>query len=230
MIGNIFRFLNRAVINLLARVEIIDQELAKAVQGSHILVSNHLGFIDGFLLYYVSWHTDLIVIVAEKYEQNAIFRWLGRNMDIIFIDRYAADVRSFRQVYRRLKRGGVLAIAPEGTRSPTGGLIEGHMGAPYLAMKLRVPVVPAGIIGSQDRRLVLHWKKLRRPVIQVRFGEAFDLDELPQEGREAALQAGLDEIMCRIAYLLPPVHRGIYAGHPRLAALEAARMAENSVF
>ncbi len=216
MIEKLFRFLNRIVLDMLVIVEIHGQALAEAVVGPHILVANHLGFIDGFLLYYVSWHEDLIAVIAEKYERNPFFRWLGRQLDVIFIDRYAADIRSFRKVYRRLQRGGVLAIAPEGTRSPSGSLIAGKQGAAYLSMKLGLPVVPAAFIGSQDRLLLESWKKLKRPKIQVRFGKPFLLDPLTPEGRSEAVADGLDEIMCRIADLLPEEYRGVYADHPKL--------------
>jgi 1-acyl-sn-glycerol-3-phosphate acyltransferase len=46
---------------------------------------------------------------------------------------------------------------------------------------------------------------------------------LPQEvkgrDREAVMQQYTDEVMCRIAVLLPPERRGVYAEHPRLKEL-----------
>ena len=38
-------------------------------------------------------------------------------------------------------------------------------------------------------------------------------------GRDAWLAEQTDEVMCQIAALLPPDHRGVYADHPRLRAL-----------
>ena len=58
------------------------------------------------------------------------------------------------------------------------------------------------------------------PVVHVRYGEAFYLAE---EGasRRAVFQAGIDTIMHRIAALLPPEYRGLYAA-PAAPALETA--------
>ena len=57
---------------------------------------------------------------------------------------------SLREVLQRLNQGGVLIIAPEGTRSKTGGLLPGKPGTTYLAAKTGVPVLPVGIVGSED--------------------------------------------------------------------------------
>jgi 1-acyl-sn-glycerol-3-phosphate acyltransferase len=39
------------------------------------------------------------------------------------------------------------------------------------------------------------------------------------KGREQAMRQATDEIMCRIAALLPERYRGVYADHPRLKEL-----------
>jgi len=53
--------------------------------------------------------------------------------------------------------------------------------------------------------------------ILVKFGEPYQIP-LTQDEEEAKdwLNKATDEIMCRIAALLPPERRGIYADHPRL--------------
>jgi 1-acyl-sn-glycerol-3-phosphate acyltransferase len=70
---------------------------------------------------------------------------------------------------------------------------------------------------------------LRRPHITINIGSMFNLPPLPAEGqgRAEALKTDTDEIMCRIAALLPEENRGFYADHPRLKAiLEEAKMPE----
>jgi len=44
---------------------------------------------------------------------------------------------------------------------------------------------------------------------------------VPRENREAELQKQTDEVMCRIAVLLPEEMRGVYANHPRTLELLA---------
>jgi len=52
---------------------------------------------------------------------------------------------------------------------------------------------------------------------------AFSLPPLPSQNRELALRQDTDEIMCRIAALIPEKNRGVYARHPRLTELLASR-------
>jgi 1-acyl-sn-glycerol-3-phosphate acyltransferase len=124
-------------------------------------------------------------------------------------------------VITRMKNGEVLVITPEGTRSKVGYLIEGKSGVSYLAAKLDYPLVPVAISGSFDSIFFGQLKHLRRPHVIVRIGPPFSLPPLPTEAksRDEALKADTDEIMCRIAALLPPEQHGFYAGHPRLKEL-----------
>jgi 1-acyl-sn-glycerol-3-phosphate acyltransferase len=62
-------------------------------------------------------------------------------------------------------------------------------------------------------------RRWRRPKVVISIGEPFTLPPIPGKDRDAALQAYTDEIMCRIAALLPPSYRGVYAEYPRLKEL-----------
>jgi 1-acyl-sn-glycerol-3-phosphate acyltransferase len=114
-----------------------------------------------------------------------------------------------------------MVITPEGTRSKVGTLIAGKEGVSYLAAKMGFPIAPVGISGSFDSIFFGQLKKLKRPHIIVSIGPTFGLPPLPVEARERekALTADTDEIMCRIAVLLPPEQRGVYANHLRLKQL-----------
>ena len=59
----------------------------------------------------------------------------------------------------------------------------------------------------------------RRPRIRVEFSPTFELPPVDGLSRDEAFQMYADEIMCRIAAMLPPEYRGVYAEHPRLKAL-----------
>jgi 1-acyl-sn-glycerol-3-phosphate acyltransferase len=56
----------------------------------------------------------------------------------------------------------------------------------------------------------------------ARFGKPFRLPPFSRENREEDLRRQTDEVMCRIAALLPPEYRGVYADHPRLHELLAS--------
>ncbi|MGZ9221779.1 MAG: hypothetical protein ACXW4Q_06690, partial [Anaerolineales bacterium] len=64
-------------------------------------------------------------------------------------------------------------------------------------------------------------KRLRKSNITLTGGEPFTIPQLPNKGRDAALQKYTDEIMCRMAALLPERYRGVYAEHPRLKEILA---------
>ena len=55
--------------------------------------------------------------------------------------------------------------------------------------------------------------------VYLRVGEPFRLPPVDRKDREASLQRNTDEIMCRIAAMIPPEYWGVYANHPRLKEL-----------
>ena len=214
------RFLIRFLLRLLTRIEVHGRENIPT-SSNFIIAANHIGLVDAFLPFYIINNTNLVLMVGEKWEKLWIMRWLGRGLNFLFVDRYNPDLKAIRQVITRMKNGEVLVITPEGTRSKVGYLIEGKPGVSYLAAKLDYPLVPVAISGSFDPIFFGQLKRLRRPRVTVRIGPPFSLPPLPGEAksRDEAFKADTDEIMCRIAALLPPEQYGFYAGHPRLKEL-----------
>lgn len=211
------RFLLRFLLRWLAHVEVLGRENIPT-GGNFIIASNHIGLVDAFLPFYIIDNTNLVLLVGEKWEKNWATRWLGRGLNFLFVDRFNPDLKAIRAVIARMKKGEILVITPEGTRSKLGYLIEGKPGVSYLAAKLGYPLLPVGISGSFDEIFFGQLKHLRRPHVIVSIGPVFSLPPLPAEAlrRDQALLDDTDEIMCRIAALIPVEQRGFYAGHPRL--------------
>lgn len=220
----LFRFLIRFVLRLIARVEIHGIEHLPT-QGGFILAANHLGRLDSAILYYAMDRQDVIMPVAEKYKHHWLFGWLVPALGGFFINRFDADLSAIREILRRMKRGGIFVIAPEGTRSKTESLQKAHSGVAFFAVKTGAPVVPIAITGTEDRVVVENLKRFRRSHIVVRAGKPIyvRLDESLE--RDAALQAAADDIMCRIALMLPERYRGVYADHPRLEQIRKSEAA-----
>lgn len=212
----------RLLLRLLARIEVHHADRIPP-SGPFILTGNHLGLVDILLIYYVTDHPNLFIPLAEKWEKVALFRWLARKLNWVFIDRFNPDIKALRRIMQLLDAGNAMVIAPEGTRSRTGGLQAGRPGAAYLAMRGGYTVIPAAITGTEDRYFFGELARLHRPHLTLTAGEPFTLPPLPRQGRDEALQAATDEIMCRIAALLPERYRGIYADHPRLKELLAEK-------
>lgn len=214
------RFLIRFLLRLLTRVEVRGRENIPTTS-NFIIAANHIGLVDAFLPFYIINNTNLVLLVGEKWEKIWIMRWLGRGLNFLFIDRFNPDLKAIREVLARIKHGEVLVITPEGTRSKVGYLIEGKSGVSYLAAKMDYPLVPVGISGTLDKVFFGQLKRLHRPHILVSIGPAFNLPPLPKEpqDRDKALKTDTDEIMCRIAVLLPQEQHGVYSDHPRLKEL-----------
>jgi len=214
----IFRFFIRLFMHLIARVEIAGFEFMPA--GGFVIAANHIGRLDAALGYYALDRPDIIIVVAEKYQKYAIFRWLVRLTKGMFVDRYNADIHAIRETLRRLQQGQVFTITPEGTRSRSGNLIEAKPGAIYLAWKAGVPILPVAVTGTEDSVVADRLKHFKRLHIRISAGPSFTLpQEVKGRDREATLQKYTDEVMCRIAALLPPDRRGVYVEHPRLVEL-----------
>jgi 1-acyl-sn-glycerol-3-phosphate acyltransferase len=221
-VRDLLRYFVRALVNLVARVEIIGYDNVPR-EGPCVLATNHLGMIDVLLLFYSLDRWDVFIPVAEKWEKHAFLRWLGRYLNFVFIDRFNPDLKAMRKIIKLMENGYTLVIAPEGTRSRVGSLIEGKPGVSYLAAKLQRPIIPIGLAGTEDRSILNNVRRLRRTPIVINVGKAFTLPPLRSKGRNAALHEDTDEIMCRIAALLPAKYRGVYSDHPRLKQLLAAR-------
>jgi 1-acyl-sn-glycerol-3-phosphate acyltransferase len=215
---NILRWLVRFLINLIAHVEVRGYEYLPK-EGNCVVATNHLGFMDVPIGLFALNRWDMFVLIGEKWEKIGLFRWASKHFNLIFIDRFNPDIRTLRQVISLMESNNILVIAPEGTRSRTGALIEAKPGVSYLAAKLNRPIVPVGITGTEDEVLLANLKRLRRSHITVTAGPTFILPPLPRENRDEALKRYTDEIMCRIAALLPEKYRGVYAEHPRLKEL-----------
>jgi 1-acyl-sn-glycerol-3-phosphate acyltransferase len=212
------RWILMRLIDLVAKVEIRGMEnLPK--NGAFVITTNHLGMLDVTLLYYSIHRWDVFVPVAEKWERIGFLRWLGWHLNWVFIDRFNPDLKAMRTMMSLMEKGHTLVIAPEGTRSRVGSMIEGKPGASYLAAKLQVPIVPIGLSGTEDRTVFANLRKLRRSPVLINAGKPFTLPPLARADRAAALKQYTDEIMCQIAALIPEKYRGIYAEHPRLRQL-----------
>lgn len=218
MIYQLVRAIINLAVRLFTRVEVSGMEnLPK--EGAFIAAANHLGRLDVPLVYYLLKRDDVVMLVAEKYQKHAVLRWLAKVLNATFVDRFNADLQALRKVLNQLKKGGAMVIAPEGTRSRTGGLIQGWSGAGYLAARSGAPVVPVAVMGTEDPLVLAQLRRLRRPHLVVRIGKPFTLPPLKSRERETQLQGYTDEIMCRIAALLPFEYRGVYAEHPRLRSI-----------
>ena len=199
-----------------ARVHVHGLDRLHGLDGPILLVANHISNADppligsfitpalGRRIYWLGKQEALDWPVMGKFiELNAV----------IGIERGAADVDAFRKAKRVLDEGHVLIVFPEGTRSPSGTLQEAKEGTTILALRTGARIVPIGISGTP--RVWPRGRKVPLPArgkVVMRVGAPFTISA-PGAGaeRRAAQVAATTEIMGRIAALLPPAQRGVYA-------------------
>ena len=213
------RSIVRFVMNIIADVEVVGMD--KLPQGNVLIAANHLGRLDTAVLLYVLDREDIIMAVAEKYKNHPLFGAIGRAVDAIWLNRFEADFSALREILVRMKKGGLMVIAPEGTRSKTASMQEAKMGVAFLASKSGYPVMPVALTGTEDRGVIENLKRFRRSKIKVVAGGLFKIEIPKGRGREQAMRQATDEIMCQIGAMLPESYRGFYKDHPRMKELES---------
>jgi hypothetical protein len=89
--------------------------------------------------------------------------------------------------------------------------------------KVRVPVIPVGIVGTTED-FFRRFKHGKRNLLEMRIGTPILLPPIEGRGeaRRAALQHNVDLIMYSIAALLPPEYQGVYTRDERFPS-EAAQ-------
>ena len=198
----------RFLINALTHTEFIDLDNIPA-EGGLIIAINHLNYLDTPVLFTNPRRPDITALVTTKYQKNTLIKWFTETAEGIWINRDIADFSAIRKASKVLAEGLALGIAPEGTRSKNAKLQKGKPGTIMLAAKTKVPIVPVGITGTEDwSEKLLH---LRKPRITIRFGKAFVIPEFKQGERSSDLKYWTEELMKRIAALLPEQYRGMYS-------------------
>ncbi|MDA0948791.1 MAG: lysophospholipid acyltransferase family protein [Planctomycetota bacterium] len=143
--------------------------------GGALLVANHSSVLDitGMALASLPRHASF---VARRSLSDS--RFLERVLDTseaILIEPGASDRAALRQIVERLREGRLVAIFPEGTRSPDGALHPFKGGALLAARMAGVPLIPCGVSGAWEA-WPRHRRWPRRGPVLVRFGAPLEPD------------------------------------------------------
>jgi 1-acyl-sn-glycerol-3-phosphate acyltransferase len=200
-------WLIRLIVHLICRISA--KELRKIPRtGPAIIVTNHINFLEVPVIYTNLMPRKLTALVKAENWSNPIFGFLGNLWNGIPLSRGVVDRKAFTLAREALDRKEILVIAPEGTRSGNGNLRRGNPGIVLLAADAGVPIIPIAHVGGEN-----FWrniKSLRRTVFSIRVGRPFLVDTGGAAIDREARKRIADEIMLRLAVLLPESHRGYY--------------------
>jgi 1-acyl-sn-glycerol-3-phosphate acyltransferase len=140
---------------------------------------------------------------------NWFLRWIFNLWGAIPIHRGEADLEAMRKSLEALEKGKILAISPEGTRNKTGQLLRAQPGVVSLGLRSGAPLMPIAHWGGEN--FSKNIKQLKRTDFHIRVGEPFKLDTGNKRVTKEVRQQMVDEMMYRLAALLPEYYRGAYA-------------------
>src|SRR5688572_23864007 len=120
-------------------------------KGAAIIASNHLSALDHLVLPMATRRTIINISKAEHFSKP-VKAWFFRQWGIIKLQRGKGDSGALEAAKQALREGNLFCIYPEGTRSRDGKLHKGHTGVARLALEMRVPVIPAGMVGTFEAK------------------------------------------------------------------------------
>ncbi len=179
-------------------------------RGPLLIVGNHLHLADPPIVA-ASIKLKSVLMAKEELWQNGWSRFWVENFGAFPVRRGGIDREVLRQAERWLKQGISVIMFPEGSRSQTTRMQPALPGAALIASRLGIPILPVGIAGT-DKLRNLKWCVLHRPRITVTIGKPFNPP--PSDGKLTREQRNrlINDIMRKIAALLPPEYHGVYAG------------------
>jgi len=198
----------RGLTGLLYRVDAAALERVPA-QGPMILVTNHVHIFEIPVIYARLQPRPVHGLVLAARWKNPVVAWGLNACGTIPLERGGMNLDAMRRALDALKAGDFLIIAPEGTRSHEAGLQSGHQGIVPLALKSGAPLLPVGYFGGE--RYKENLGRLRRTDFHLVVGTPFRLVSCGNPLTREVRQQMVDEVMYRLAAILPEAYRGKYA-------------------
>jgi 1-acyl-sn-glycerol-3-phosphate acyltransferase len=118
-------------------------------KGGGILLSTHQSMLDPVLVGMIA-NRRLNYLARKTLFNNRLFGFIIGLLDAIEIDRDRSGLAGLREMLKRLQRGEMVLLFPEGTRTTDGFLGELKPGFIPVARRSQVPLYPIAIVGAYD--------------------------------------------------------------------------------
>jgi 1-acyl-sn-glycerol-3-phosphate acyltransferase len=163
----------------------------------YVLAAGHLSNLDPFALGVALWPRRFLRFMAKSelfwFPLGPIITACGA----FKVRRGRADLEAIETAVSLAREGHVIAMFPEGTRRKKGlrktRQATAHSGAARIALEAGVPLVPAGIKGTDGLRRLAAWR--------VAYGAAVQLDDLQELERGEAARIATERLMSAIQAL-----------------------------
>jgi 1-acyl-sn-glycerol-3-phosphate acyltransferase len=177
-------------------------------KGPVIAYSNHTGSIEVPIIFTELLPRPVTGLAKVETWDGWFLNFIFNQWEIIPIHRGEADMAAMRKSLEALEKGYILGIAPEGTRNKTGAMIKAQPGIVTLAQRSGATLIPLGNWGGEN--FLKNLKRLKRTEFNIRVGEPFKVNTRGERMTGELRQRIADEMMYKVAELLPERYRGVY--------------------
>lgn len=216
------QFLAKGAFSLLTDLEIEGEENFPK-SGPLIMVGNHFSFIDPAAFIRVApWPIEFIGGAVTPHAPK-IVQFIPRLWGYLPVYRGTGSTYALKEAQKILRGGGVVGIFPEGG-SWAEVLRPARPGAALLTATAGAPLLPVGLTGFPKVFPAL--KKGKRTKVKIRVGKPFGPFKIfgSRYDRRKQLDKIGNEIMTKIADLIPQEEAGLYSKDPKVR--EAAKGTE----
>lgn len=214
------------------RTKVIGLENVPTDDGA-VLASNHIATMDSIVIpammpRQVTFPAKAELFKAEKLPAR-IVAWFLKAVGMVPMERGGgrASAAALQMISDVLAQGNLVAIYPEGTRSPDGRLYRGHTGMARMALRNDVPILPVGVVGTQTVKGFLGIPWVRRPLVVI--GEPLHFKEYAGSNELKVQRYVTDEVMAAIQRLTGQDYVEVYGARVKHGDLKGKDLTQFEV-
>jgi len=154
------------------------------IKGSAIVISNHINWFDPLTII-ATFNREIHWMGKSELFENKLAGLFFRAVSVFPVRRGEVDMVMIRHAFNLMRKGKVIGMFPEGTRSKGDRIAKFEPGTSVIALKTDTPVIPVYIKGS--------YKLFAR--IKIVVGEPVHLKDYVGKKTDATATAAANELL-----------------------------------